>query len=33
MINTGFVEDLSDKRKACAKSIFHHVNQKDIKEI
>ena len=33
MINTGFLEDLPDKHKACAKSIFHHVNQKDIKEI
>ena len=33
MINTGFLEDLPDECKACAKSIFHHINQKDSKEI
>ena len=32
-INTGFLEDLSNKRKAYAKSIFHHINQEEIKEI
>ncbi|GBB94853.1 hypothetical protein RclHR1_24260002 [Rhizophagus clarus] len=30
---TGFLEDLSDKRKACIKSIFNHVNQEEIKEV
>ncbi len=33
MINTGFLKDLPDEHKACTKSIFYHVNQKDIKEI
>lgn len=31
--STGFLEDLPDERKACAKSILHHVNQEEIKEI
>jgi hypothetical protein len=31
--STGFLEDLPDERKACAKSILHHVNKKEIKEI
>lgn len=33
MIDTGFLEDLPDERKACIKSIFYHVNQREIKEI
>ncbi|RIA90320.1 hypothetical protein C1645_876175 [Glomus cerebriforme] len=32
-ISTRFLEDLPDERKACAKSILHHVNQEEIKEI
>lgn len=31
--STGFLEDLPDERKACAKSILQHVNQEEIKEI
>ncbi|CAB4491280.1 unnamed protein product [Rhizophagus irregularis] len=33
VIDTGFLEDLPDERKACIKSIFYHVNQREIKEI
>jgi hypothetical protein len=33
MTDTGFLEDLPDERKACLKSIFHHVNQEEIKEV
>ena len=29
----GFLEDLPDERRACIKSIFHYVNQEEIKEI
>ncbi len=33
MINTGFLKDLPNERKAYTKSIFYHINQKNIKEI
>ncbi|GBC11573.2 protein FAR1-RELATED SEQUENCE 11-like [Rhizophagus irregularis DAOM 181602=DAOM 197198] len=33
VIDTGFLEDLPDECKACIKSIFYHVNQREIKEI
>ncbi|CAB5388111.1 unnamed protein product [Rhizophagus irregularis] len=33
VIDTGFLEDLPDERKACIKSIFYYINQREIKEI
>ena len=33
MTYIGFLEDLPDERRACIKSIFHYVNQEEIKEI